>query len=107
MKQVKLGNWETKVDNTDVEFLKRYEKAAAYYGKHAGALPEAASASEMMNAIYQVFEKTFEIIFDKGCCEKMFGEKKSVDECVSVYKALIEAVNDFTPTLDKINALTL
>lgn len=105
MKTIKLGNYEVEIDNTDVDFLKKYEKAAEYYEKNIVLAQEQDGASGMMAYVFSVFEKTFELMFGKGVCEKMFGKKKSVDECVTVYKTLIEAVNDFSATTDKIQGL--
>lgn len=106
MKTVKLGNYEVEIDNTEVDFLKKYEKAAEYYANNIGNISEDGTASGMMAQVFSVFEKTFETMFGKGVCEKMFGKKKSVDECVIVYQTLIENVNDFSATVERMNGIS-
>lgn len=95
MKTVKLGNYEVTIDNTDVDFLKRFETAAEYYNEKAVEIKTDGKASEMMEQTFELFRNTFDLIFGEGTTEKMFGKQKSVGEAIKVYRIIVDTVNDY------------
>ena len=105
MKTVQLGGYEASFDNTDPAFLKKYEQAAAYYTRQISRVKPNGSASAMMSRVVRVFEKTFAILFGADAAAQMLGERRSVDECLSIYQALVTAVNDFSGTLEQIDRI--
>ena len=106
MKTVTLGNYEVTIDNTDVDFLKRFEAAAEFYNENATKIKVDGKASEMMEQTFELFKNTFDLIFGEGTTEKMFGKQKSVNEAIKAYRTIVDTVNDYDDVIDLTNINT-
>lgn len=100
MKTILFGDYKIMIDNTDVDFLKRFEEAAQRYHLQAEQISVDGTASEMMEQFFLLFQNTFDFLFGEGTTQKMFGGKKSVGEAIKAYKAIVEAVNDYQEVLE-------
>ena len=106
MKTFKYGNFEIEIDNTDVEFLEKFEAADEYYNKTAQELDTSGTASNMMRQTCELFKNTFEMMLGEGSYEKMFGQRRSAEENIKVYKSLIETIADYSETTALLSEVT-
>ena len=106
MKTFKYGNFEIEIDNTDVEFLEKFEAADEYYNKTAQELDTSGTASNMMKQACELFKNTFEMILGEGAYEQMFEGRRSAEEHIRAYKMFIDAVSDYSQTTTLLSEVT-
>jgi len=100
MSLYKFGNFEVEFDPTDVEFVEKYESAVTEYQERIAAVSKEGKASEVMMRICNIFYDVFDGLFGKGSSKKIFGKTNSVDLCVKAFKQLVNAMNDYSKTLE-------
>lgn len=100
MSLYKFGNFEIEFDPTDVAFVEKYESAVTEYQERITTVSKDGKASEVMMRICNIFYDVFDGLFGKGASKKMFGKTNSVDLCVKAFKQLVNAMNDYSKTLE-------
>lgn len=100
MSVYKFGNFEMEFDPTDVAFVEKYEIAVTKYQERITTVSKEGKASEVMMRICDIFYDVFDSLFGKGTSKKMFGKTNSVDLCVKAFKQLVNAMNDYSKTLE-------
>lgn len=100
MSLYKFGNFEIEFDPTDVAFVEKYEFAVTKYQERITTVSKEGKASEVMMRICDIFYDVFDGLFGKGASKKMFGKTNSVDLCVKAFKQLVNAMNDYSKTLE-------
>ena len=102
MSVYKFGNFETEIDATDVEYLKRYEAAKAEYHNMANAIPEG-KESERMEYLCNAFFAFFDRVLGEGAHKQMFGNVMSGQLCVKALYTLIEVAKESNESMQTIN----
>lgn len=100
MSLYKFGNFEIEFDPTDVAFVEKYESAVTEYQERITTVSKDGKASEVMMCICNIFYDVFDGLFGKGSSKKIFGKTNSVDLCVKAFKQLVNAMNDYSKTLE-------
>ena len=100
MSLYKFGNFEIEFDPTDVAFVEKYEIAVTKYQENITTVSKEGKASEVMMRVCNIFYDVFDGLFGKGSSKKMFGKTNSVDLCVKAFKQLVNAMNDYSKTLE-------
>ena len=100
MSLYKFGNFEVEFDPTDVAFVEKYEFAVTKYQERITTVSKEGKASEVMMRICNIFYDVFDGLLGKGSSKKMFGKTNSVDLCIKAFKQLVNAMNDYTKTIE-------
>jgi hypothetical protein len=80
--------------------VEKYESAVTEYQERITTVSKDGKASEVMMRICDIFYDVFDSLFGKGASKKMFGKTNSVDLCVKAFKQLVNAMNDYSKTLE-------
>ena len=100
MSLYKFGNFEIEFDPTDVAFVEKYETAVTEHQEGIATVSKEGKTSEVMMRICNIFYNVFDSLFGKGASKKMFVKTNSVDLCVKAFKQLVNAMNDYSKTLE-------
>lgn len=99
MIKYQFGNFETEIDPTDVEFMKRYELAAQHYKEKMQTVSEGQKLSETLEIVCRIFYDTLDELFGEGTSAAMFGKTRSVDQCIKAFQQFTDVVNNYGKSL--------
>lgn len=109
MAKFKFGKFETEIDATDVDFLKRYDAAAEKMQKSVAATDEKAESMEAwryMDELCSTLFTFFDEVLGEGASSKLFGENRSVDMCADAVVKLKECATNYDGVVNKFNAIS-
>lgn len=92
MATFKHGNFSVEFDPTDVDFVEKYEKAAADYNEKIQKMPKTGLESEKIRYICGTIFDVFDFLFGEGTHVKMFGNKKSGNECLKAFSNFVDSM---------------
>ena len=77
MVEYKFGDFTTVIDNTDADFVEKFEQAGEAYNEEIKKVPVAGKESDKLRYIMKTVEKVFVKLFGEDAPKKMFGDSKS------------------------------
>ena len=77
MVEYKYGEFTAVIDNTDADFVERFELAGEEYNENIKKIPVAGKESEKIRYVNRCVEKVFETLFGADAPKKLFGDSQS------------------------------
>jgi len=100
---MKINDIELDIDFTDADQIERIEKGADKVRSTINSeKPKEMSMAEFIRQECQIMRDFFDEAFGEGTSEKIFGNKYSLNMCISAFQQIIEAKLAQQDELDKI-----
>ena len=74
----KFGDFETQIDFTDADFMRKMNDAYQNLLEESKRVPKTGMIYDIMEAQCTIYDNFFNYIFGPGTSEKMYGKSKSV-----------------------------
>ncbi len=95
----KFNNFETEIDNTDVDFLEKYLTEMSKLGEAAKEMDAATENGDAVASFRigcEAVDRLFNSLFGEGSAEKMFDGKRSFNEHLRTVTELRKTVDDYS-----------
>jgi hypothetical protein len=103
MTEYKYGELCVVIDNTDADFIEKFEQASEEYNDSVKVFPKTGKKSEQIQYLIDAVDKAFIRLFGKEAPVLMFGESRSSQQRTDAFIKLIEIMSCDTSATDNLD----